>query len=66
MKTYNLTLNEAVGEELAKEVQEVIGTEHAEELAEIEPAYNWVATLGVFLCSLSVNILTVCQYSDVL
>ena len=44
MKTYNLTLNEAVGEELAKEVQEVIGTEHAEELADIEPAYNWIAT----------------------
>ena len=44
MQTYNLTLNEAVGEELAKEVQDVIGTEHAEELVEVEPAYKWVAT----------------------
>ena len=44
MKTYNLTLQEAVGEELAQEVQDVIGTEHAEELAEVEPAYKWIAT----------------------
>jgi hypothetical protein len=44
MKTYNLTLQEAVGEELAQEVQDVIGIEHAEELAEVEPAYNWVAS----------------------
>ena len=44
MKTYNLTLQEAVGEDLAKEVEEVIGTEHAEEMVEDAHPYTWVAT----------------------
>ena len=45
MKTYNLTLEEAVGSEMAKKVrtsrgQTVIGTEHfEEECREIEPEY---------------------------
>ena len=27
-----------------KEYENILGTEHAEELADIEPAYNWVAS----------------------
>ena len=42
MKTYTLTLGQAVGAELANEVRNEIGTEHADELEIVEPAYEWV------------------------
>ena len=43
MKTYTLTLDQAVGEALANEVRDEIGTEHADELEIVEPDYKWIA-----------------------
>ena len=44
MRTYKLTLEEAVGMELADKVREstLIGTEHMEDIELTEPAYQWV------------------------
>ena len=47
MKTYNLTLEEAVGSEMAEKVRTargltLIGVDHADELEIVEPDYSWV------------------------